>query len=142
MSALLALGPHIFEILPLNYQELDRTSTAAWASIPRFGGRAARQFTGLGEGDGMTISGVIFPEEFGGRAQYEAIRFTQGLGVPLMMVGLGAVTGARIFGLVCVESVSDTQTHIAPNGQGRVLDFSIDVTPYGGGNGGVLGGLF
>lgn len=138
MSVLLILGPHIFEILPLNYQELDRTTTANWVSVSRFGGRAARQFTGFGEGDNLTISGVLFPEEFGGRAKYEAIRATQSLGIPIMMVGLGAITGARVFGLVCIETVSDTQTHIAPNGQGRVLKFSIDVSPYGGGPGGLF----
>lgn len=140
MSVLLVLGPHVFEILPLNYQQLERTTTANWASIPRFGGRAARQFTGYGGGDGLTISGLMFPEEFGGRARFEAIRATQGLGIPFMMAGLGAITGGRIFGLVCIETVSDTQTHIAPNGQGRVLDFSIEVSPYGDGDG--PGGLF
>ncbi len=133
MSVLMALGPHIFEILPLNYQELERTTSVTWASVPRFGGYAARQFTGLGADDSTVISGLMFPEEFGGRGRYEAIRGTQGLGVPVMMIGFGTLSLARVFGLVCIETVSDIQSHIAPNGQGRVLDFTIEVSPYGGG---------
>jgi len=138
MTALLALGPHIFEILPLNYQQIERETRAEWASIARFGARSARQFTGLGD-DSLTISGLIFPEEFGGRSDYEAIRLTQAAGIPLMMAGMGASTTARIFGLVVVLSVSDTQTSIGPDGQGRVLEFSVEVAPYGGS---AFGGLF
>lgn len=140
MTALLCLGPHIFEIAPLNYQQIERETVAVWASMPRFGAQAARQFTGLGD-DSLTISGLIFPEAIGGRSAYEAIRGTQGAGVPVMMVGKGASTFARIFGLVVILSVSDTQTHIGPDGQGRVIDFSIEVAPYGGGLTGI-GGLF
>ena len=96
MTVLLVLGPHVFEILPLNYQSLDRTTSATWASIPRFGGRAAKQFTGLGADDLTTISGLMFPEEFGGRGQYEAIRATQGLGIPVMMLGFGAARAESV----------------------------------------------
>lgn len=33
-SALLALGPHIFQIDRLNYQQFARSTEAKWASIP------------------------------------------------------------------------------------------------------------
>ncbi|MBA4783657.1 MAG: phage tail protein [Rhizobiales bacterium] len=129
MVPLLALGPHIFEIMPLNYQELERETVAQWASIPRFGQRSARQFVGLGD-DQMTISGLIFPEALGGRENYEAIRLTQGRGVAVSLVGMGASQIARPFGKVVILSVSDTQSVIGPDGQGRVLSFYIDVAPY------------
>lgn len=140
MTALLALGPHIFEILPLNYQRLEKETVAEWASVPRFGTTSARQFTGLGD-DSMRIDGLLFPHEFGGRAEFEAIRATQAAGVPVMMAGMGAATAVRIFGLVVILAVSDEQTHIGPDGQGRVLSFSIDLAPYGGSLGG-FGGFF
>lgn len=140
MTALLALGPHIFEILPLNYQRLERETNAVWASVPRFGAEAARQFTGLGD-DSFRIDGLLFPHEFGGRAEYEAIRATQRSGLPVMMAGLGTATAVRIFGLVVILNVSDEQTHIGRDGQGRVLSFSIELAPYGGILGGI-GGFF
>jgi len=140
MNALLRLGPHTFSILPLNYQQLERETVAKWPSVPRFGGMAARQFTGLGD-NSTTISGLIFPEEFGGRSQYEAMRITQSLGMPVMMAGLGAAGMIKIFGLVVILSIGDTQTYIGVDGQGRMLEFSVELAPYGGEIGG-LGGLF
>lgn len=140
MSALLQLGPHTFSILPLNYQQLERETVAKWASVPRFGQMAARQFTGLGD-DSTTISGLIFPEEFGGRTEYEALRLTQAAGVPVILAGMGAASLARVFGLVVLLSVSDTQSYIGPTGEGRMLEFSVELAPYGG-DIGLFGGLF
>ena len=128
--ALLRLGNHSFEIIGLNYQSLSRTTTAHWVPIARFGGKAAKQFTGKGADDKATISGLLFPEEFGGREEYEAIRLTQGQGRPVMMVGFGANGAGRIFGKVCIETVSDTQDYISPNGQGKKQQFSIQISPY------------
>jgi hypothetical protein len=126
---LLALGDHIFEILPLNYQRIERETVAKWPAIARFGQRAARQFTGLGE-DQLVISGLMCPEEFGGRDEYEAIRVTQGAGQPVMMAGMASWSSARIFGRVVILTVSDAQHEIAPNGQGQILEFSVTVAPY------------
>ena len=78
----------------------------------------------------MTISGLLFPEAIGGRADYEAIRATQGLGIPVTLVGMGSSASARPFGKVVILSVSDTQTLIGPDGQGRILSFYIDVARY------------
>jgi len=136
--ALLALGPHIFEIVGLNYQKLERESQAVWPAIKRFGGHAARQFTGLGP-DSQTVNGLLFPDEFGGRGEYEAIRATQSRGSPVMMVGFSGATLGRVFGLVIIETVSDTQFHIDRSGAGKQLEFSVTVSPYGGS---AFGGLF
>lgn len=132
MTALLSLGQSVFQIIGLNYQKLSTQTTANWAAIERFGGQSARQFTGLGP-DSTTIDGLLFPDELGGRGQYEAIRRTQGRGRPVMMIGFGANSSGKIFGNVVIEEVSDTQTHIARHGGGKMLEFSITVAPYGGG---------
>lgn len=132
MTTLLALGPHQFEIIGLNYQSLQRETKAHWASIERFGGYAARQFTGLGP-DSTTISGLLFPDELGGWNEYEAIRATQAQGRAVMMVGFGANASGRVFGRVVIESISDTQDHINRRGIGRQMQFSINVAPYIGG---------
>lgn len=136
---LLALGPHVFEIAPLNFQALDRQTEALWPSIPRFGNAPGRQFVGYGENP-VTISGLLFPEEFGGRMEFEAIRATQAAATPVMMVGWATAGAAgRVFGKVVILSVTDTQSIISASGQGRKLEYTIEVAPHGDGSGGSLG---
>ena len=66
MSApLLALGPHIFEIAPLNFQALERQTEALWPTVARFGQAPGRQFVGFGE-NRVTITGLLRPSEPGG----------------------------------------------------------------------------
>jgi len=136
---LLALGAHIFEIAPLNFQALDRQTEALWPSVPRFGNAPGRQFVGYGENP-VTISGLLFPEEFGGRGEFEALRATQAAALPVMMVGWAAAgTAGRVFGKVVILSISDTQSIISANGQGRKLEYTIEVAPHGDSSGGSLG---
>ncbi|WP_336800673.1 phage tail protein [Kaistia sp. MMO-174] len=141
MNALMALGPHVFEVLPLNYQELERTTEAIWASVPRLGARPARQFVGYGD-DILRISGVLFPEALGGRSAFEAIRATQAAADPVALVGFGTASVGRVWGRVIILSVHDRQESIGGNGAGEILNYEIDVAPYGDGPGASLFGLF
>ncbi|MEI2387466.1 phage tail protein [Breoghania sp. JC706] len=126
---LLALGPHIFTIAPLNFQAIKRDTEAKWPSIARFGARPGRQFTGFGE-DPISISGLLFPEEMGGREAYEAIRATQAAAQPVLMVGWATASAARVFGKVVILRISDTQSIISREGQGRRVEYEITVAPY------------
>lgn len=129
---LLSLGPHVFEIAPLNFQQIVRTTEAKWPAIARFGTYPARQFTGFGE-DTITISGLLFPDEMGGRSEYEAIRLTQRAARPVPMMGWGGQgMSALLFGLVVIVTVSDQQTSINRDGQGRRLAYDVDVAPFHG----------
>lgn len=128
---LLALGSHIFEVAPLNFQSIERATQVKWPAIPRFGNRPGRQFTGYGD-DPMTISGKLYPEELGGRDEFEAIRATQRAAQPVMLIGWAAATGtkARIFGQVVILDVFDRQSSFNRAGQSRRLEFDIEVAPY------------
>ncbi|WP_321334870.1 phage tail protein [Breoghania sp.] len=126
---LLALGPHIFTIAPLNFQSIERETEACWPSIPRFGTAPGRQFTGFGE-DPITISGLLFPEEMGGRDAYESVRATQAAAQPVLMVGWATASAARVFGRVVILRISDTQSIISREGQGRRVEYEIEVAPY------------
>lgn len=126
---LMALGPNIFSVLPLNYQRLERETEARWTSVPRLGVRPARQFVGFGD-DPLVISGVLFPEEFGGRLQFEAIRATQALGLPVMMIGFGTESLGRVWGKVVILRIRDSQEEIGADGAGQVLTYDIEVAPY------------
>lgn len=133
MTPLLALGPHIFEIAPLNFQEIERQTETHWPAIPRFGNRPGRQFTGYGE-DPIRISGLLYPDEFGGRQEFEAIRATQAAAQPVLMIGwsIAVATAAQVFGRVVILSVRDRQTSINRQGYGRRLNFDIEVAPAPG----------
>jgi len=129
--ALLALGPHIFSIAPLSFQALDRETTVKWAAISRFAGRPGRQMTGYGE-DPILISGLLFPEELGGREELEALRATQRSAVPVTMAGwAGSGTAANIYGLVVILAIRDQQTSINRDGHGRRISYEIEVAPLG-----------
>lgn len=81
---LMLLGPHQFYVDWLNFQSFDEEFSASWVTMPRFGVAPGLQFTGFGE-DQKTISGVLFPEEFGDRAAVDAITqqpFMVGLSLP------------------------------------------------------------
>jgi phage protein U len=130
---LLALGPHVFEIAPLNFREIERRTEARWPAIPRFGGRPGRQFAGYGE-DPIEISGTLYPHELGGRDELEAVRATQAAARPVVMLGWDSAGGfrARVFGRVVILSVRDRQTAIDGYGLGRRLAYQIEVAPAGG----------
>ena len=129
---LLALGRHMFEIEPLNFQQLARETTVKFPAIARFGQRPVRQFTGFGE-DPIRISGLLYPDELGGRAEYEAIRATQRAAEPVTMMGwsYADTSRAEVWGQVVILSVSDTQTRFNAAGHGRKLAFDIEVAPVG-----------
>lgn len=133
MTPLLALGPHVFEIAPLNFQEIVRDTEIKWPSISRFGGRPGRQFTGYGE-DPITISGLLYPEELGGRDEFEAIKVTAKSATPVIMMGWSSTiaTAAKVFGRVVILRVGDTQTAISRSGQARRISYDIEVAPFPG----------
>lgn len=139
MIPLLALGPHIFEILPMNLQKLEEKTKANWPAVQRFGVGPARQFTGMGEGE-IKIEGLIFNEEFGGYGDYLALKDSQKAGLPLDLIGWGAGAAfATIFGPVCILEISATHEHIGRDGLGRKLTFNVECAPFGEGG---AGGLF
>lgn len=139
MLPLIALGPHIFQLLPLSLQRLEEETEANWPVVQRFGMGPARQFTGPGDGT-LKIEGLIFNEEFGGFSQYMALKKTQAAGRPVPLLGWGeAGAYAMVLGPVCILKVSATHEAIGPGGIGRKITFNVEVARFGGGAG---GGLF
>jgi hypothetical protein len=129
---LLSIGPHKFEIAPMSFQQLEDETVAEWKAIARFGGRPGQQFTGFGE-DPIRISGLLYPEELGGRDAIDAIRETQRAKKPVLMVGwtTDERAAAKVFGRVAIKSVRRTQTNINAYGQGRKIAFDIGLVPIG-----------
>lgn len=139
MIPLLALGPHIFEVLPLTLQKISERTQINWPANARFGSTSARQFTGLGE-DTLTIEGLLFNEEFGGYEQYLALKLTARAGEPVDLVGWGG-SGAYglIIGAVCILEVGAAHEVIGADGIGRKIAFNVECGALGDEAG---GGLF
>ena len=139
---LLALGPHAFEIDGLNFQQLEEETVVKWPAINRFGSRPGRQMTGYGE-DPLFISGLIYPEEIGGRSELDALRVTQRLAQPVVMIGWSTSksNAARVYGQVVILSIRATHSRFGPDGNRRKITFDVEVAPTGG-IAGFTGGLF
>lgn len=132
-TPLLALGPHIFQISELNFQEIKRSTEAMWPAIPRFGTHPGRQFTGFGD-DSIEISGLLFPDEFNDREQFEALRLTQRGKRPVTLLGWAVGSGAaQVFARVVILKVEDTQSRINRKGAGRRIEYSVTLAPMVGG---------
>ncbi|MBN8533828.1 MAG: phage tail protein [Rhizobiales bacterium] len=136
----LALGPNIFQCLPMTLSKLTRDTKSNWAPIARFGGDVARQFTGHGEHT-FKLEGLVYNSHFGGFDQYEGLRATQLAAQPVPLIGMSAGFAGTVFGLVVILHVSDTQEYLDPEtGIGKKLVFEVEVAPFGGE--GPFGGLF
>lgn len=87
----------------------------------------------------MKIEGLCFNEEFGGYADYLALKALQGLGEPVDVVGWGAGAAyAAVLGPMCILKVGAQHERLAPDGIGRKIAFSVELAVFGGGMGGGL----
>lgn len=139
MDTYLKIGPHSFAILPMSYQTLATKTGIHLPAIARFGNDDVRQVTGRPSPE-ISIDGLLFPKELGGKDEYDAMRVTQARGQAVMMVGLSASVG-RSFGRVLIEGISDTQEEIDVDGAGKMVKFSITIAGIPGSLG-TPGGLF
>lgn len=136
----LALGPNIFQCLPVTLSKLTRDTKSNWAPVARFGGDVARQFTGHGEHT-IKLEGLVYNSHFGGFDQYEGLRATQLAAQPVPLIGMSAGLVGTIYGLVVILHISDTQERLdRETGVGKKLVFEVEVAPFGGE--GPFGGLF
>jgi phage protein U len=141
MTAILAIGPHVFEILPLSLQKISEVTKMNWPATKRFGVGPARQLTGRDE-DSFDIEGVYYDHEFGGHAEYLALKATQSAGEPVELLGRAAEgEAASVFGTVVILEVGAEHSYIHTSGIGRKTEFSVKLAPFGG-DGSPFGGLF
>jgi phage protein U len=114
MSVPLTLGPYAFNALSFGFTGLSRNLSTRWADIQIAGALNRLQWTG-GDGDSVSIEGVIFPEEFGGMETLEGLRAAAVAGLALPLISLaGAVYGMHI-----IEGVEDDQSYHDANGLPR-----------------------
>ena len=125
---MMILGAYRFSIETAAYQELSRTVQYRWARQERIGTNDALQFTGPGP-ETLALRGSVFPFYKGGLEQVDQLRLQASIGLPLPLVdGRG-----RVWGLWCVEEISEVQTVFEQSGAPRRQDFDMRLTRYDGG---------
>lgn len=123
-NRLMALGPHVFQVVGLNGQAVEISTEAAWAEFGRFGATDGAHFTGMKRAQ-QVIRGVLFPDAIGGLADYEAIRVSQYAGLRLPLLQMGRGFSASVLGRVTIEHVSDLSEW-----GGRKIAFDITLKGY------------
>lgn len=128
-----ALGPFAFEAHGFGLTDISRSTDTGWASIQVAGGMNRLQWTG-GDSDSLTITGVLFPQAFGGLASLTGLRATAEAGQPLMFVNLAG----QIFGMYVVENISEERALLDRNGLPLRDAYTIKLKKYIGGDAGNL----
>lgn len=124
----MALGPFAFQAHGFGMTGVQRKLDTAWAELETVGRFNALQWTGP-RSESLTISGVLFPLEFGGMATLEGLRLAAKNGVPLMLVSLGGA----IFGRHALQSIEEDRSHHDRQGAPRRNAYALELRKLGGG---------
>ena len=124
----MALGPFMFSAHGFGYSGLGRKLDTTWAEIETAGRFNDMQWTGP-TSETVTISGVLFPQEFGGTATLEGVWLAAKNGIPLMMVSLGGL----VFGSHAIQKVDEDQAFHDRRGIPGRNAYSIEVKRLGAG---------
>lgn len=128
----IALGSYHFQALGFQMSDLSRDLQTPWAEIDVAMRFDALHWTGP-KSDSVTISGVLFPEEFGGLDALAGIASAARSGRPLTLVtGAGEVGGKFV-----VQSISEDWSFIDARGRPRRDAYKIQLKRYTSSAGGV-----
>lgn len=123
VSMMMALGFFVFGLYTVPYQQLQRQTVWRHPAVSRVGMRPAHQFTGPGE-DGITLSGVLYPEITGGKLTLAALTMMADAGMAWPLIeGTGL-----FYGLFVIDEISQTHTVFFPDGAPRKIEFSMRLT--------------
>lgn len=124
----MALGPFLFRAHGFGYVGLGRKLDTSWAEIETAGRLNELQWTGP-RSETVSITGVLFPQEFGGDGTLDALRLAAKSGLPLMLVSLGG----RVFGRHAVQGIDEDRAFHDRFGTPGRNAYSIELRQVGGG---------
>lgn len=124
---LMSLGLVVFNQKTTPYNEFNRKTGYKWAQNDRFAQGPAAQFLGPGD-DEITIKGQLAPLITGGPGNIETLRLMAATGKAWPLV---AGTGIPK-GFWYIENIAEDKKHIMDNGEGLIIDFSLDLKRYHG----------
>lgn len=125
-ETMLKLGRFRFALDTLAYQQLREAWRFNWQNSQRPNGYPQPQFTGQG-GREITVSGVVYPAEFGTPNQLQAMAAAAAEGAPLLLV---SGTG-EVLGYWAITGIERTDGDPFADGVARRVEFSISLIYYG-----------
>ncbi len=124
----MALGPFLFRAHGFSYTDVNRTLETTWAEIETAGRLNALQWVGP-RSETLSITGVLFPVEFGGDGTLDGVRLAARNGIPLPLVSLGG----RVFGLHAIQKLEEERNKHNRRGAPMRNSYSIEVKRIGAG---------
>ncbi len=128
----MALGPFAFRALGFSFQDISRDLETPWAEIAVVDRFDALQWTGP-KSDTVVISGVLFPEEFGGLNSLDGLGRMATAGIPLMLVTLAG----KIHGMHAIQGISEDRSEHTRLALPRRNAYQIEIRRYTGSIGGI-----
>ncbi|CDO35814.1 phage tail protein [Novosphingobium sp. KN65.2] len=120
---LAALGMFVFETNSLLPDRIGRDRDWRHERTPRFGARAASQFTGPGE-DRITLAGMLVPEIAGSYSAIEKIAEMADAGEAWQL----ADGSGKIYGTYTIERLSEDKSNLIDDGRPRQTGFTIELS--------------
>jgi phage protein U len=119
---LFTLGTVVFRAGTNNLDDYSRRGEYRHNFVSVLRGEGARTFTGKGS-DFVTLSGRVFPGQYGNASVVDELRALARIGRPLqLMRGDG-----RLIGRYCITAIEEDQPVLLEDGQGRMINFTIDL---------------
>ncbi|MDP2214782.1 phage tail protein [Phenylobacterium sp.] len=117
---LYALGSIVFEVAPMNVDQIGRTAGADFAEKPVFGRRPGFEFVGAAAEE-ITFQGKLFPAALGGLDEWDDLQAIRATGdAQHLLRGDGT-----IIGWYQIVALQDTGTALDAAGVPRVIEFEI-----------------
>lgn len=120
---LAALGLFVFDTDTALFDRLTRDRDWRHERTPRFGARAASQFTGPGD-DKVLISGTLVPELAGSYSALETLAEMADEGEALPLVdGQG-----NVIGTFTIDRIGEDRSNLIDTGQARQNAFTLELS--------------
>ena len=119
---LAALGMFVFETDTALFDRMGRVRDWRHDRTPRFGARAASQFTGPGD-DRITLVGMLVPEIAGSYSALETLAemADEGEAWPL------ADGRGNLYGTYTIERLSEDRANLIDDGRARQIGFTLEL---------------
>ena len=119
---LAALGMFVFETDTALFDRMGRDRDWRHDRTPRFGARAASQFTGPGD-DRITLVGMLVPEIAGSYSALETLAemADEGEAWPL------ADGRGNLYGTYTIERLSEDRVNLIDDGRARQIGFTLEL---------------
>ena len=120
--ALYQLGSLQIKVAPFNAHEVAESGTTDYAVKAVVGAEQPLEFVGEGSNE-MTLTGRLFPHEFGGLDELELLRQMRTSGRPQYLIrGDG-----KPFGWFAITSVSTRSAYLNSHGVGKMIEVTVNL---------------